>query len=192
MREVKELTNEKDHVHEEEATEDQDVVLEEEAEFVETDAEEVSQPSEIEELEAKVEEATNKLLRTQADYDNFRRRTKQEKEAAAKYRSQSLAESLIPAVDNFERALSVEVESEDAKSLLKGMEMVHKQLIEALKNEGVEQMETVGEAFDPHKHQAVMQVESDEHESNTIIEELQKGYILQDKVIRPAMVKVSS
>nr|WP_249777697.1 nucleotide exchange factor GrpE [Paenalkalicoccus suaedae] len=186
------MTNEKDHVHEEEATEDQDVVLEEEAEFVETDAEEVSQPSEIEELEAKVEEATNKLLRTQADYDNFRRRTKQEKEAAAKYRSQSLAESLIPAVDNFERALSVEVESEDAKSLLKGMEMVHKQLIEALKNEGVEQMETVGEAFDPHKHQAVMQVESDEHESNTIIEELQKGYILQDKVIRPAMVKVSS
>lgn len=145
----------------------------------------------IQELQAEVADLNNRLLRVQADYDNFRRRTRQEMEAAAKYRAQSLIEELIPAIDNFDRALSVQVESDDARSLLQGMEMVYRQLNEALKKEGLEVIEAVGQNFDPHFHQAVMQVESDEFEPNQVVEEFQKGYKLKDRVIRPAMVKVS-
>ncbi|TMW74128.1 nucleotide exchange factor GrpE [Alteribacter natronophilus] len=145
----------------------------------------------VEELEAKIEELNNRILRNQADYDNFRRRTRKEKEEDAKYRAQKLAEKLLPALDNFERAMMVEVESEDGKSLLQGMEMVYRQIREALEAEGIKPIEAVGTPFDPHYHQAVMQVQSDEHESNTVVEEMQKGYMLNDRVIRPAMVKVS-
>ncbi len=145
----------------------------------------------IQELEAEVDKVNERLLRVQADYDNFRRRTKLEAESAAKYRSQNLIEELIPAIDNFDRALSVKVESDDAKSLLQGMEMVYRQLTDAMQKEGLEVIEAVGKAFDPNYHQAVMTVESDEHESNQVVEELQKGYKLKDRVIRPSMVKVN-
>nr|WP_245411623.1 nucleotide exchange factor GrpE [Alkalicoccus urumqiensis] len=143
------------------------------------------------ELEKKVQEAQDRVLRIQADYDNFRRRTRQEKEAAAKYKSQQLAESLLPALDNFERALNMEPESEEAKNLYQGMKMVHQQMLEALRSEGVEPMEVKGQEFDPHLHEAVMQVEEEGFDSNVVVEELQKGYMLKDKVIRPAMVKVN-
>ncbi|QOY36198.1 nucleotide exchange factor GrpE [Anaerobacillus isosaccharinicus] len=145
----------------------------------------------IQVLQTEVAELNNRLLRMQADYDNFRRRTRLDMEAAAKYKAQSLIEELIPAIDNFDRALAVKVDSDDAKSLLQGMEMVYRQLTDALKNEGLETIHAVGQSFDPHYHQAVMQVESDEHEPNQVIEELQKGYKLKDRVIRPTMVKVS-
>ncbi|MDQ0254342.1 molecular chaperone GrpE [Evansella vedderi] len=146
----------------------------------------------VNELEQKLEETTNRLLRVQADYDNFRRRTRLEKEADAKYRSQQLAEELLPALDNFERALMITPEAEETKNLLKGMEMVYRQIKDALNREGIEVIETVGQVFDPHVHQAVMQVETDEYEKNVVVEELQKGYKLKDRVIRPAMVKVNS
>ncbi|MFC4738174.1 nucleotide exchange factor GrpE [Bacillus daqingensis] len=149
-------------------------------------------PVEMDEHSRELEEMQDKLLRLQADYDNFRRRTKQEKEAAAKYKSQKLADSLLPALDNFERALMMEPESDEAKNLLQGMQMVYRQLEEALQSEHIQVMETVGQPFDPHKHEAVMQVETDEFDSNIIVEELQKGYMLHDKVIRPAMVKVNA
>lgn len=145
----------------------------------------------IQALQTEVAELNNRLLRAQADYDNFRRRTRLDMEAAAKYKAQSLIEELIPAIDNFDRALAVKAESDDAKSLLQGMEMVYRQLTDALKNEGLETINAVGQSFDPHYHQAVMQVESDEHEPNQVVEELQKGYKLKDRVIRPTMVKVS-
>jgi molecular chaperone GrpE len=144
----------------------------------------------IQTLETKVKEVNERLLRIQADYDNFRRRTKQDKEATAKYRAQNLIEEIIPAMDNFDRALGVKAENEATKSLLQGMEMVYRQLTEALKNEGLEVIAAVGQSFDPHVHQAVMQVETDEFEANHVVEELQKGYKLKDRVIRPAMVKV--
>lgn len=146
----------------------------------------------IEVLEAEVKELNDRILRVQADYDNFRRRTKIDKEAAAKYRAQKIIEEIIPAIDNFDRALGVKAESEDAKALLQGMEMVYRQLTDALKGEGLEIIETVGQSFDPHCHQAVMQVETAEFEVNHVVEELQKGYKLKDRVIRPAMVKVNS
>ncbi|PYZ98698.1 nucleotide exchange factor GrpE [Alteribacter lacisalsi] len=148
--------------------------------------------SKVKELEEKIEDLNTRLLRNQADYDNFRRRTRKEKEADAKYRSQKLAEQLLPALDNFERAMMVDISSEDGKSLLQGMEMVYRQIKEALDAEGIKPIEAVGAPFDPHYHQAVMQVESDDYDSNIVVEEMQKGYMLNDRVIRPAMVKVST
>jgi molecular chaperone GrpE len=145
----------------------------------------------IAELEGKLQEMEHRYLRLHADFDNFRRRTRLEFEAAEKYRAQSLVTDILPALDNFERALKIEAEDEKAKSILQGMEMVYRSLVEALKKEGVEVIEAVGKPFDPYLHQAVMQVEDSNYEPNTVVEELQKGYKLKDRVIRPAMVKVS-
>ncbi len=142
--------------------------------------------------QVEIAELNNRILRIQADYDNFRRRSREEKEAAAKYRSQTVIEALLPVIDNFERALLVKPEAEEAKSLLQGMEMVYRQFQDTLKNEGIEVIETVGQMFDPYLHQAVMQVEEDGFESNQIVEELQKGYKLKDRVLRPSMVKVNA
>jgi molecular chaperone GrpE len=145
----------------------------------------------IVELQAKLDETENKMLRAQADFDNFRRRSRLDLEAAQKYRAQSLVSEIIPALDNFERALQIEADNDQTKSLLQGMNMVYNQLVQALQNEGVEPFNSVGEQFDPHLHQAVMQVEDENYESNTVVEELQKGYKLKDRIIRPAMVKVN-
>lgn len=145
----------------------------------------------IEELEAKIEEMDNKYLRLQADFDNSRRRAKLDMEAALKYRAQSLAGDLIQSLDNFERAMKIESDNEETKSMLAGMDMIYKGIVEALKKEGVDSIESVGKEFDPHLHQAVMQVQDDSVESNVVVEEFQKGYILKDRVIRPSMVKVS-
>ncbi|SER80204.1 nucleotide exchange factor GrpE [Salisediminibacterium halotolerans] len=202
------MNNDKEHaadekVHEEENNETVHVTDEaiEESEPVSDEASENTAEhtddewvpkSELEDLGVKLKEMEEKLLRVQADYDNFRRRTKQEKEAAAKYRSQNLAESLLPAIDNFERAMMITPEAEETQSLLKGVQMVYNQLLEALEKEGVTPIASVGEPFDPHYHQAVMQEESAEYDSNIVIEEMQKGYRLNDRVLRPAMVKVSA
>jgi molecular chaperone GrpE len=145
----------------------------------------------IAELEGKLEEADNRYLRLQADFDNFRRRSRIELEASAKYRAQNIITDLLPAIDNFERALKMDVDNEQAKSLKQGVEMVYRSLLDALKNEGVEVIDAVGKEFDPHLHQAVMQAEDENHGPNIVVEEFQKGYILKDRIIRPAMVKVN-
>lgn len=158
------------------------------AEELETENE---QSSIIEEYQAKLDEADTRYLRLQADFDNFRRRTKLDLEAAQKYRAQAIISDLLPVLDNFERALQTQVDQEQAKSLLQGMEMVYRLLQDAIKKEGVEPINAVGEAFDPHLHQAVMQVEAEDTDSGVVLEEFQKGYKLKDRVIRPTMVKVS-
>ncbi|MEY8733580.1 nucleotide exchange factor GrpE [Peribacillus frigoritolerans] len=145
----------------------------------------------IAELEAKIEEMDNRYLRLQADFDNSRRRAKLDMEAAQKYRVQSIATDLVEALDNFERATKIEAENEQTKSLLSGMEMVYKAITGALAKEGIEPISSVGEEFDPRLHQAVMQVQDENFGSNIVVEEFQKGYLLKDRVIRPAMVKVN-
>jgi molecular chaperone GrpE len=145
----------------------------------------------IEELEAKLSETENRMYRVQADLDNFRRRARLDLEAAQKYRSQNLITEILPALDNFERALKIDTDDEKTQSLLQGMDMVYRQLVQALQNEGIEAIQAEGQPFDPHLHQAVMQVEDDQFESNVVIEEFQKGYKLKDRIIRPAMVKVN-
>ncbi|MFJ7727000.1 nucleotide exchange factor GrpE [Neobacillus sp. NPDC097160] len=142
-------------------------------------------------LKDKLVEADNRYLRLQADFDNFRRRTRLDLEASEKYRAQKLITDLLPALDNFERALQIEVDNEQATSVLQGMDMVYRSLIDALKKEGVEQIESVGKEFDPHQHHAVMQGEDENYGSNVVTDEFQKGYLLKDRVIRPAMVKVN-
>ncbi|WLR44285.1 nucleotide exchange factor GrpE [Bacillus carboniphilus] len=136
-------------------------------------------------------ETESRLLRLQADFDNYRRRTRLDQESGQKYRAQSLITDLLPALDNFERALKIDSDDEQVKNLLHGMEMVYDQIFKALEQEGVEPIKSVGEPFDPHFHQAVMQVEDDEYDSNVVVEELQKGYKLKDRVVRPSMVKVN-
>ncbi|WP_413308663.1 nucleotide exchange factor GrpE [Bacillus sp. 1P10SD] len=174
-----------------ELTEDQAVLNEEqvsEETVVDPGEEYVKQ---IQVLKDKLEEADNRYLRLQADFDNFRRRTRLDLEASEKYRAQKLITDLLPALDNFERAMQVEADNEQTKALLQGMDMVYRSLVDALKKEGVEPIEAVGKEFDPHQHQAVMQGDDENFGSNIVTDEFQKGYLLKDRVIRPSMVKVN-
>jgi len=146
---------------------------------------------EIERLTALAEENNTRYLRAQADFDNFRRRTVKEREELAKYASLKLVEQLVPVLDNFERAIQASGENQEFESFSKGVQMIFRQLSQVLDQEGLQQMNAVGQPFNPEYHQAIMQVESDEYEEGIVVEEVQKGYMLKDKVLRPAMVKVS-
>ncbi|PSL45035.1 molecular chaperone GrpE [Salsuginibacillus halophilus] len=176
---------------------DEELMDEQEVEETKADAEEEASEdadeavTEEEKLQEEIERWKSYTARVQADYDNFKRRSREEKEAAAKYRAQPLAESLLPVLDNFERAMQTAPESEEVQNFTQGMDMVYKQLKEALANEGVEEIEAEGYQFDPEVHQAVMQVDEEGHDSNEVVEVMQKGYLLKDRVIRPAMVKVN-
>ncbi|MNO86930.1 heat shock protein GrpE [compost metagenome] len=163
----------------------------EQTEQVQEDAVPEEASLEIQKLLAEVEEHKQRLLRTQADYDNFRRRTQKEKEELGKYASAKLITELLPVVDNFERALNTTSDNAEVASYAKGVEMILRQFEGVLQAEGLTAMETVGQPFNPEYHQAIMQVESEDHEEGIVVEELQKGYLLKDKVLRPAMVKVS-
>lgn len=143
-------------------------------------------------LENELAESKNQLARAVADLENVRRRARKEKEDAVKYASVPLVESLLPVLDNFERALDAAEVSEEDKGFLDGVEMVYRQLLQALSDSGLTLVEAVGTPFDPHVHNAVLQVDSDEHESGIVVEELQSGYRYRDRVIRPTMVKVST
>lgn len=167
--------------------------LEEEKEEVQEAVadEEIDPSGKIKELEQKLAEYENSYLRLRADFDNYRRREQKERESFKKYRAQDLISSLLPALDNFERAMQVEPENEQSKTLIQGMDMIYRELIKALEAEGAVQIEAVGKEFDPHLHQAVMQVEDASYDSNIVVEEFQKGYQLKDRVIRPSMVKVN-
>lgn len=146
---------------------------------------------EVAKFKALAEENEKRYLRTQADFDNFRRRTQKEKEDLAKYATTKLITELVPVIDNFERAMSTADSNTDADSFIKGVNMIFRQLEGVLGAEGLTVMNTVGEPFNPEFHQAIMQVESDEYEEGIVVEEVQKGYMIKDKVLRPAMVKVS-
>lgn len=157
----------------------------------------VEQPSEEDannkvELLNKIEDLQDRLLRSQADFENYKKRTRVEKEYIAKYANTKLIEGLLPAIDNFSRAIQSSKESENLESLVQGVKMVYRQIDEILTKEGLEVIQTVGQPFNPELHQAVMQVETDEYESGVVVEELQKGYLLKGKVIRPSMVKVNT
>ena len=145
----------------------------------------------VAELKAQLEEQENRYLRLRADYDNLLRRNKLDREAAEKYRAQSLLNDLLPVLDNLDRALQVEVTTEEAQSLFKGVEMVYRQFVDATAKEGLEAIAAEGEVFDPNFHQAVMQEQDADKESGIVLRELQKGYKLKDRVLRPAMVSVN-
>jgi len=138
---------------------------------------------------SRAEEYFQRLARLQADFENYRRRTAREKEELVKFATEQLIVSLLPVIDNFERALASGCENPD--KLLEGVEMIYRQLFDLLAAEGLVPIPAVGERFDPARHEAVSQVESSEHVDDTILEEFRRGYYLKDKVIRPSMVKVA-
>ncbi|ASS76102.1 nucleotide exchange factor GrpE [Tumebacillus algifaecis] len=146
--------------------------------------------AEVARLSAEAEDNKTRYLRSQADFDNFRRRSRQEKDEFAAYANVKLIEELLPVLDTFEMALKSTGES-DAQTVLTGVEMVYRQLMVALEKEGLAAIEAVGQPFDPNLHDGIMQVESADHPANTVVQELRKGYKVKDKVVRPSMVQVS-
>lgn len=142
-------------------------------------------------LSEEIAHLNDQLLRNQAELENFKKRMNDERIKDNKYRSQSLATAILPALDTFERAMAVSTDKVDVKDFLIGFEMIHKQFVESLASEGVEIIEAEGQPFDPNLHQAVMQEEEEGVEAGIVLAEMQKGYKLKDRVIRPAMVKVS-
>lgn len=153
---------------------------------------EVDWASEAERYKALAEEHQTRMLRALADMENMRRRVRKEQEDMAKYASLRLIENLLPVMDNFERALTADKENMTVESLLQGVDMVYRQIKQVFDQEGLSAIEAVGKPFDPHFHQAVMQVDDPDSESGVVVEELQKGYQFKDRVIRPSMVKVNS
>lgn len=152
---------------------------------------ESSEASQIADLEAKVAELEDKLLRSQAEIQNIQQRHAREVENVRKYDGQKLAGAVLPAVDNLERALQVEADDTVTKQIKTGVEMTLKTLVQALADNGISATGEVGEAFDPTKHQAIQSVESEDVASDEIAAVLQKGYMIQDRVLRPAMVAVA-
>ena len=142
----------------------------------------------IEKLEAQLKEREDRVLRLQADFDNFRRRTRQEKEEIGAVVTQNILTDMLPLLDNFERAM--QSEGKDAQGFRDGVEMIFKQFQDVLAKNGLEEIKTEGQKFDPNFHQAVMRVQNDGMEDESIAAELQKGYMAKGKVIRPSMVQV--
>ncbi|HDR0251299.1 TPA: nucleotide exchange factor GrpE [Staphylococcus aureus] len=145
----------------------------------------------INELQQLADENEEKYLRLYAEFENYKRRIQKENEINKTYQAQRVLTDILPAIDNIERALQIEDDDETFKSLQKGVQMVHESLINALKDNGLEVIKTEGEAFDPNIHQAVVQDDNPDFKSGEITQELQKGYKLKDRVLRPSMVKVN-
>ncbi len=143
----------------------------------------------LEELRREKDSLQDRLLRTAAEFDNYRKRVERERRDLADYMKADVLTEILPIVDNFERAL--QAPSSDADSLRKGVELIYKQMIDFLRKRGVTPIEALGADFDPNFHQAVIHETSPAHREGEVIEELQRGYMLGDKLLRPAMVKVA-
>ena len=141
-------------------------------------------------LKEKIAELEDTTKRQLAEFENFRRRTEKEKSTMFDMGAKSVIEKILPVIDNFERGLASVPENEAEDSFYNGMNMIYKQLLGELDKIGVKPIEAKGKEFDPNLHNAVMQVQSDEFESGTVAEELQKGYTYHDSVVRHAMVSV--
>jgi molecular chaperone GrpE len=137
-------------------------------------------------------ELQERYLRLQAEFDNFRKRTERERMDFATYAGEGIVRVLLPILDDFERALKAGAETNTAsEEFLKGVELIYKRLLEALKNQGLEPIPAEGEKFDPHQHEAVQRLHSDEHEEGAIVAEYQRGYNFKGRLLRPSMVQVA-
>ena len=143
-------------------------------------------------LKERIEELEDRVKRQMAEFDNFRKRTEKEKTAMFETGAKSVIEKILPVVDNFERGLATVPAEQLEDPFVDGMNKVYRQLLTELDNIGVKPIEAVGHEFDPNLHNAVMQVESEEFESGVIAQELQKGYMYRDTVVRHSMVAVVS
>ena len=138
----------------------------------------------------KIEELEDRVKRQMAEFENFRKRTDREKTQMFETGAKSVIEKILPVVDNFERGLQTTVSEGGNDAFMEGMNMVYKQLMTELENIGVKPIEAIGTEFNPDFHNAVMQVESEEFESGIVAQELQKGYLYHDTVVRHSMVAV--
>ena len=145
----------------------------------------------IQELEKLANDNEEKYLRLYAEFENYKRRIQNENQINKTYQAQGVLTDILPSIDNIERALQIEGDDESFKSLQKGVQMVHESLLRALKDNGLEEIEAEGQEFDPNLHQAVVQDDNPDFKSGEITQELQKGYKLKDRVLRPSMVKVN-
>ena len=141
------------------------------------------------EYEEKLAETNGQLIRLQADFMNFRKRVEKEKKDTISYALEEFICTLLPVIDNFEKAMDIENNMEDP--FYKGVEIIYKQLENVLESNNVKKIEALGTEFDPNVHHAVFMEDSEEYDSGKVIEVIQTGYMLHDKVIRPAMVKVA-
>ncbi len=142
--------------------------------------------------DAQIEELTDRLKRNMAEFDNFRKRTEKEKSAMFEIGAKDIIERILPVIDNFERGLNSMPEDAKGTSFAEGMEMIYKQLLKNLEEAGVKPIEAVGQQFDPNFHNAVMHVEDEEQGENVVVQELQKGYLYRDSVVRHSMVQVAN
>ena len=160
-------------------------------------AELVATRAELKRLQAELSEAREALTRRQADFDNYRKRIERERGEAYNRIVAEVAGKLLPVVDNLSRALEAEQsveagESKEFRHFLHGVELISKQLNDVLESFGIQPIVAVGQRFDPHIHEAVVTEASDEYEPDTVISEMQRGYRIGDRLLRPAMVKVSA
>ena len=139
-------------------------------------------------LKAERDELKELLLRRQAEFDNFRKRSERDRTEFAQYAGMELVRELLPVLDDFERALKVETADTEYS---KGVAMIYNRLFEALKKQGLEPIDTTGATFDPHLHQAIERVETTDAEDHAVLGEFQRGYNFKGKLLRPAMVKVA-
>lgn len=147
--------------------------------------------TEEEKLRAQVADLKDKLLRGQADWDNSRKRILKDKEESVRYSSEALLEKLLPVLDNFEMGMQAAKTATDAKAISQGFEMVLAQFQQVLRDAGVEPVDAMGHAFDPHRHEALGHHDSEEHPEGHVIMQTRKGYKLKDRLLRPASVFVA-
>lgn len=146
---------------------------------------------EVEDLRKKSEDSYNRLLRMQADFDNYKKRVARERDDMFNNALESIAQQLLPVVDNVERAVDALKKDQLEEKYISGIEMVMKQLVDVLDKNGIKEIEALDKEFDPNIHHAVMQVPGEDEDENKVKEVFQKGYVLGNKVIRPTLVKVS-
>jgi len=158
------------------------------------DDEEVGAEAELSPLEAAEAEKAklkDQLLRTAADFDNFRKRSRKDVELAERKGKESVLREILPVIDNLERAVAASSEAVDVQAVRDGVNMVLKSFEESASRLGIERVQSVGERFDPNLHDAFQQIETDEHPPGTVVQEYQPGYKMGDKLLRPAMVVVA-
>ena len=176
----------------EEKTADENAETENEEKLENSESVEEAKKEEVNPLQEKYDTLNNQYIRLAADFDNYRKRQEQEKEALLKYGAENTLKKMIEVLDNFERGLKAIETVEDCEKVKECYNLAYKNFKDVLTKAGLEAIKAEGETFDPNFHEAVMQTPSTEHPEHTIIAELQKGYKLEDRVLRPSLVNVAT
>jgi len=181
------------HLHESKSVEDAKDSLPETEVKVEDKAGQGNETlrKELEEKEKEAKDNLDRFLRVAADLENYKKRAAREKEDYLKFANEDLIKAILPAIDNLERAVNHSEKAVDLQSLVAGVKLTIQQLLQSLNKFGLSSIESVRTPFDPAVHEAMMVVETDQHEPNQVVEEFHKGYLLHDRLIRPAGVSVS-